>query len=1544
MMENCSNPIRRKRGRSKSLAENRKSKKYRLQRSENVEISWSSDEDEPVVDISTPSVGKSKFRSTFVQCKPVVRAVATNTAQVVSEPSVIKIPIKATSKSSKSSQTIVVRKSSIGLQTVAKQRSETTQTDIRKCFLKTKPKDIKNYEDFALKLSDPELLKPLMQRLIEEKQMGDFFNLLDALASKELPANNIAWKSALYRGKWATCATTTSLKYDREYSEFFAILQLLFGTSSINVLRGPCHFGQVVTENSEKGKYSPSEGKCNFAIPCPKTLAKLDTGYDKVLPCGIIQHTVDMLKDLCKKGKQYVLSCDGKYVGEGCKGERVGDVDLWGREGPPTLDQTLQSKKALLEEVSLLEGVKVPEQQYTIMQRLVTSLSNRMHSLRSRLRGEFFLKKKILDLAQRNPQKAYGYQQSLSRLTVNSADCENLCKRGVVVNRELLQLMGHCNGLSSLIPIGSVSLGNQSNLFQLRPVEDVGKFMDLSDPTNSMCCKQQSKEWFALRKMAPVTGSTIGDAIGLNTLAKQKEHIKTHIFGHKPEPFDDFAKAAMAHGTQYEPKGVATLAGLILPAFKKRCHKFREVGPVFIHGKQRRNLIEVSGDGLIFCESQDKCEYATLVDEHNCIAVEIKSPFPNDNIPLEPYYITPKRHVPQCLAEMNGYDCKELWLISVTKIAVSLIKMYYDEILWNRIFNIIDDLFGHPKITIPSRLHHDVRGVRIAIEKYIQTHCQFVAEVPMLDAVVGIPMEPGCDTEYYATPILEVNEVDMEYVLEQCKVLSAECKLLVEESHRVLRTPAKELVLFMANDKDRLHEEDTPNHLPFAYAMKGKSMSNVDMRHLSGICLNKCKEEGIDLVGSTFDGQFYNFVVYDKDGLPLTKFHLARSTWQKILRFDKEKCLQDLLHCSRVPQGDINVISNANRFPFEDTVLNNVCISRKMRYDIDERKWKPFIRLSSMGGKLYPEGIIENCKIDHDVDTTQYVNPCKRPPRSKTLVGLCPDEENLLSLLDPDVLKEIEEESSNVELGEDELPDIVPIDKMKKALSTSACRLLDQILDELMIFNEKKWHGHMTADLYPGILGSAASICKNMIVKELQIVAKVMEMHTGRVWFSYKLKKLENANIIVSAFDGVTKEDTREIKEKPKVQKESNIYQPKCLKYLCKEMIKTDRFHPLFLQVAYANGVLNMKRCIWQRNAKIPTCAYIPGSATYEREGLWMEHYSLPEYSEERGQPEFRTMDYTHMNTNMRSHILTRGYDFCPTKPFQELCCKRPDILSRALVYDLSDKQNAFAAERMFGAPVEKWMRENGYKEVADFLYTARCWHQACDKRGISADHRIASLYNMYEYLTKDVNFEKFPFPYTGRYVKGVTYQTFDAILQNISVRIQMYDFAKQGCYSSRAVSTLPNESMFSDLVRSDRESNGYLKAVNIGKILGRVVSVNYYKHKPDKSYVLLPTTKGTYPVHLLEHDKQQVESAEKPENQYYKDHHFDKMDQHLALNRVRRQDITTGIAPLRGVLGVRPRFFHVNENRINPETRAGMPITDIVAEIFKANNNNKEY
>ena len=64
------------------------------------------------------------------------------------------------------------------------------------------------------------------------------------------------------------------------------------------------------------------------------------------------------------------------------------------------------------------------------------------------------------------------------------------------------------------------------------------------------------------------------------------------------------------------------------------------------------------------------------------------------------------------------------------------------------------------------------------------------------------------------------------------------------------------------------------------------------------------------------------------------------------------------------------------------------------------------------------------------------------------------------------------------------------------------------------------------------------------------------------------------------------------------------------------------------------------------------------------------------------------------MLTHICNHVLTHGYTYCPKEHFQHLATNRPDILSRTVVFDKIDIQNAFIAMCMFSKQVEGYFQE----------------------------------------------------------------------------------------------------------------------------------------------------------------------------------------------------------------------------------------------------------
>ena len=265
-----------------------------------------------------------------------------------------------------------------------------------------------------------------------------------------------------------------------------------------------------------------------------------------------------------------------------------------------------------------------------------------------------------------------------------------------------------------------------------------------------------------------------------------------------------------------------------------------------------------------------------------------------------------------------------------------------------------------------------------------------------------------------------------------------------------------------------------------------------------------------------------------------------------------------------------------------------------------------------------------------------------------------------------------------------------------------------------------------------------------------------------------------------------------------------------------------EKFPLLVLQAAYAGLVHVKNRREWHRRKTITMEAYVPIV------GDFVPLFYFPEFSEVRQQIEVRTMDYTHQLTNLRGIICKRGLENVKKSEFERIANLFPEILSKGIVQGELDKQCASLAIELFSEKVECKLLQNRARNEALFVKLVRNWYKACDERGMSADDRVNNLWAFYAYLTKDIEFNKFPA--YGQYVKGIPVITYAGILQNISVRLCLYQISKFQTYNPRSISSLVCESFFSTISSRDPGKTGCPKAVDIPKIMSDMITIEEYK------------------------------------------------------------------------------------------------------------------
>ena len=142
-------------------------------------------------------------------------------------------------------------------------------------------------------------------------------------------------------------------------------------------------------------------------------------------------------------------------------------------------------------------------------------------------------------------------------------------------------------------------------------------------------------------------------------------------------------------------------------------------------------------------------------------------------------------------------------------------------------------------------------------------------------------------------------------------------------------------------------------------------------------------------------------------------------------------------------------------------------------------------------------------------------------------------------------------------------------------------------------------------------------------------------------------------------------------------------------------------------------------------------------------------------------------------------------------------------------------------------------MRKNNDIREADMVMHIRQWYEACNRRGLSVTKRLTSLVEMNNYMLKFYKAEHFPMKTT--HVAGLPSTTFQAILQNISTRIQLYHISENKTYNHRAISTLAVESMFSNLTTLSRPTSGIPLAAKIPRYISMMTQLTTTMANPNK-------------------------------------------------------------------------------------------------------------
>lgn len=125
------------------------------------------------------------------------------------------------------------------------------------------------------------------------------------------------------------------MRYSDEVRRFWRVGLKLFKGKFLQFMSGMKNSGQQ--DIAGQTSYKASESYVNFAVPDRKILDKLESPVRCSNP-GILMDMKDAVSNSDPDQIQtYKMCVDGKKINAGTRGQKFGDINLWGLEDHPTL-------------------------------------------------------------------------------------------------------------------------------------------------------------------------------------------------------------------------------------------------------------------------------------------------------------------------------------------------------------------------------------------------------------------------------------------------------------------------------------------------------------------------------------------------------------------------------------------------------------------------------------------------------------------------------------------------------------------------------------------------------------------------------------------------------------------------------------------------------------------------------------------------------------------------------------------------------------------------------------------------------------------------------------------------------------------------------------------------------------------------------------------------------------------------------------------------------------------------------------------------------
>ena len=531
-------------------------------------------------------------------------------------------------------------------------------------------------------LRSDELLLNIINKLEKCNRLNDFMKLMRHLSTGEIAMDNIVWILMLERAKFQSCKNTVAMRYSKVTKLFWSIVYRLCKSSGLKFFAAEKNWGQVVSNECGRSRYTPEKSKINFAFPSESVLRYINRRLPKVIPPGKIHQSLDLLSDQ----KDVVLMADGKLVTKGLKENFCGDVNLFGHEIDPNineLENEIQRHLEYLSNCACNFRIAAPSDKYHMLSDLVNVMTVVIGKIR-KFRANEMKRLKTYEKSVFCDQK---YMKVMSTCKTNIYTSNIWLKKVLKVNVEIHDIMAQLQNNKHLFSIASnPNVSDKSNVRLLHAAETVSGHIDPLDYPHLI--KAGSDIHKDLVRQSLMTTGTIFTALRLNKVSSMKSHFKRFVLD---IGFNEDCISA-------NHVGLATLTNIIMPSMLPSC---AVLYCRYLNGKNRNQVICSPSHWIIrhhhtTAEKKWKCNHLIDMDYDNIVVMFLDGDI-NVSIGLSNCDIL------NAVATMRIVKCMKLWAVQYYGNSVMVTECTHDSETWRSIWKLIQRYYDQKILTQPKK-------------------------------------------------------------------------------------------------------------------------------------------------------------------------------------------------------------------------------------------------------------------------------------------------------------------------------------------------------------------------------------------------------------------------------------------------------------------------------------------------------------------------------------------------------------------------------------------------------------------------------------------------------------------------------------------------------------------------------------------------------------------------------------------------------------------------------------------------------------------------